>query len=341
MATLILNGRAVSARLEGEHVAITRHDIAGSPTERLPLPAIARVLVVGRPAIAFPVLAAFMERGIPCCFVDGAGRFRGALDCHTSAFHGRRRGQYLCSEDPSFRLGIARRLVSAKIRNARRVLRRLAANRPVMTPDDDARERVARLANLLHKVRCARTLEELRGIEGCAAATHFSVLGRFFPATLPFRTRSRHPPRDAANALLSWLYTLLLGEVVMALHAHGLDPSAGCFHQNGARAPALALDLMEPFRPVCGDLLACRLASHGILKADTAFEGSARAGVRLNELGRRLALKAFAQTMERAFRSRVPACSAMTLRGAIQTLVADYVKTFSADTPDLRPFLLP
>lgn len=86
MATLILNGRAVSARLEGEHVAITRHDIAGSPTERLPLPVIARVLVVGRPAIAFPVLAAFMERGIPCCFVDGTGRFRGALDCPRRLF---------------------------------------------------------------------------------------------------------------------------------------------------------------------------------------------------------------------------------------------------------------
>lgn len=341
MGTLILNGRALGVRLEGAHVAVTRHDAPAVPAEHVPLAAIERVVVVGRPALTFPVLAAFMERAIPCVFFDGAGRWRGALECHDEAFHGRRRRHYLRLEDAAFRLGVARRLVAAKIRNARRVVRRLTANRPAGALGVAEAMRVDALAQALREARAAPDAEALRGIEGQAAATHFAMLGRFFPPHLPFAGRSRHPPRDAANALLSWLYALLLGEVVMALHAHGLDPAAGCLHQNGHRAPALALDLMEPFRPVCGDLIACDLASHGVLRAERDFRACPGLGVRLGESARALALGAFARAMERPFHARSPRPGVTTLRGAIQALAADFARAVETGDPALRVFLLP
>lgn len=201
--------------------------------------------------------------------------------------------------------------------------------------------RVDALAQALREARAAPDAETLRGVEGQAAATHFAMLGRFFPPHLPFAGRSRHPPRDAANALLSWLYALLLGEVVMALHAHGLDPAAGCLHQNGHRAPALALDLMEPFRPVCGDLIACDLASHGVLRAERDFRVCPGLGVRLGESARALALGAFARAMERPFRARSPRPGVTTLRGAIQALAADFARAVETGDPALRVFLLP
>ena len=337
MGTLILNDASASVRLEGEHLVVHSH-VAPGAASRLPLASIERVLVVGRPAIAFPVLHAFMVRAIPCCFFDGVGRWLGALDCHDGRLYGRRQAQCACSLDEDFRLGIARRLVVAKIRNARRVVRRLAGNRSPRTLAAEANARIRFLARILRMARAVADLEALRGLEGAAARHHFALLGCLFPASLSFAARSRHPPKDAANALLSWFYALLLAEVVMAVHTHGLDPSAGNLHQNGQRAPALALDLMELFRPAC-DLLACNLASHAIVRADRHFV-EADSGVRLNEEGRRVTLRAFAQTMERAFVPR-ESTRPTTLRLAIHAQAERYLAAILSGTPDFRPFRLP
>ena len=134
MGTLILNDASASVRLEGEHLVVHSH-AAPTAASRLPLASIERVLVVGRPAIAFPVLHAFMVRAIPCCFFDGAGRWLGALDCHDGRLYGRRQAQCACSLDEDFRLGIARRLVVAKIRNASR-----ASPKPASTPASASRK---------------------------------------------------------------------------------------------------------------------------------------------------------------------------------------------------------
>lgn len=134
MGTLILNDASASVCLEGEHLVVHSHAAPGAAS-RLPLASIERVLVVGRPAIAFPVLHAFMARAIPCCFFDGAGRWLGALDCHDGRLYGRRQAQCACSLDEDFRLGIARRLVVAKIRNARRVVRQSLPRRRLPCPE--------------------------------------------------------------------------------------------------------------------------------------------------------------------------------------------------------------
>ena len=134
---------------------------------------------------------------------------------------------------------------------------------------------------------------------GVIGAAYFRLLGRFFPADAAFHGRSRRPPRDPANALLSFMYVLLANVFSSEVRAHGLDVAGGFFHRGRDRAPALALDLMEPFRPVWADRLVLDLLNHRRIVAKEHFADSGDGGIHLTEEGRRIAFHAFDSMMAR------------------------------------------
>ncbi|MGH8772105.1 MAG: CRISPR-associated endonuclease Cas1, partial [Burkholderiales bacterium] len=211
-----------------------------------------------------------------------------------------RTAQYRTSFDDARCLRIAKGLVAAKIHNQRTLLRR---NWKRDDPPDDLIESLQ--IDLKHAQR-AREIPELLGVEGQAAARYFgnfsSLLSRDKDGcslTFDFKTRNRRPPTDPVNALLSYAYALLVRACTVTLAAVGFDPYRGFYHQPRYGRPALALDLMEPFRPLIADSTVIQAINNGEVRP-TDFV-SAAGSVALTEDGR----KRFIATFERRLAQEV------------------------------------
>jgi CRISPR-associated protein Cas1 len=213
MPNLVLTHDSLSVKLESESLVITRK--AESPEgeaqrSHVPLFDLDRVIVLGRPEISTPVLHKFMKSGIPVSFLSAKGHWIGCLHPDKDMDAGRRICQYETARDKTLALKVATRIVGTKICNARRVLQRLSSTRGESVKDIQVQASLA-LDNLAAKGMQAESVDALRGYEGAAAAVYFSRLSSFFPPDVPFLERSRRPPGDAANALLSWTYAIVLG----------------------------------------------------------------------------------------------------------------------------------
>ncbi len=293
---------------------------------------IEHVVVDARAAITPAAMAECLRRGIPLVVVSGSSEVLGL--CQAPSLHGRLRcSQYRRMADPAFGLAIAAACVEAKIANSRRVLQRLASNREAAGPQHT----LAVLENLRASTLGATSVETLRGYEGTAAGRYYEALAGFFPENAPFERRSRRPPHNAANALLSYAYTLLAGEAAAAIHASGLDGALGFLHEPDDGRPSLALDLIEPFRAPVGDALALDLLNHAVIKPPQHTERR-EGGIFLNTEGRRRFFTAYERRMERPFSSEQTGQRA-TLRGEIARQVVS-LKRAIADSEPFEPFLM-
>lgn len=192
------------------------------------------------------------------------------------------------------------------------------------------------LDTLFASIAKAATLDELRGFEGAATARYFQAWAAFLPADFPFQRRSTRPPLNPVNACISFGATLLYNEAVAFIHAHGLDPALGLLHTTEDGRWSLALDLIEPFRPVLVEALALDLFSHRILDA-SHFEPR-DGGVYLNDSGRKKFILQYERRMERQFMSEC-AGHRTTLRLQLEHQAVLF-KT-ALDSPDrFEPFLM-
>lgn len=305
MPTLVLSSDHLSVNVESQRLIVVRRNIEpdGQVTHtksQVPLHDLDRIVVVGRPCISIPALQKVMFAGIPCYFTTVHNRWIGSLQPDGNKDAARRIRQYQASLDQRLQLQIARQLVEAKILNSRRVLQRLAANRQ-QSADDEQEYVCGELQKLASRATTCQGVDEVRGVEGLAAARYFNRLGTFFPETVPFKTRSRQPPKDAANALLSWTYTILLGEVECEVRSRGLDPCIGFLHELSHGTPSLALDMLEPLRAPIADLLTLNLLNHRIL-IDESFEyRSEEGGVFLRQIAHAPFFQAYERAMTRKF----------------------------------------
>lgn len=326
MATLVLNRDSLCVSLEGRHLVVRDHAAEGT-LQRLPLVDVDRVIVAGQPAISFRVLAHLMDRRIPCCFLTHGGRWRGMMDGDYGFHAGRRILQYERMHDGDFAVQLARQLAAAKIANCRRSLQRLAADRGVSLADETEWHL---LSGLLKGLAMAKSVDAVRGIEGAAANGYFKLLGRFFPKDAPFERRSRRPPRNPANALMSFVYALLENEFNAAIRAHGLDVAGGFLHKGIDRSPALALDLMEPFRPMLADRLTINLLNHRRILADRHFEVVADGCFHLTADGRGIVFRAFDEMMVRRSSSE---SGRITIRQLIDREVCRFIGMLEGKEP--------
>lgn len=334
-STLFLSPETSRIALDNGHILAERRD--GTPPARIRLADLARVVVVGRPPVSVPVLLSLLDAGVPCFFVSSRGRWRGSLSPDANLNAARRLRQYERDRDPAFALAVAKALVAAKLRNECAVLRRLGSNHPLLRLGvfRPARKEIERM---LPATARTEDLDALRGLEGAAAERHFEAMRSAFPDDLPFAGRNRRPPRDAANALLSFAYALLLGEVECAVRAHGLDPCIGNLHRDRTRSASLALDLMEPFRPAM-DRFAVKLARLGMLDAAKHFERRDDGGTYFNAAGRAVLLPAWEEEMRHEF-ARPDDGASTTLRKEIGETVCAYLRFLENDVPPAF-FVLP
>lgn len=302
MPTLYLNGFETEARLDGERIELTRTNAEKNSFEVLHvhLHDIERVVVTGRAGLTVPLLHRFVREGIPIQMVSRGGRNLGAFYPNKNGHALRRLRQYELAKSEAFALAVAKKLIQAKIRNSRRVLQRLAANReesndPVQTDTCNS------LQMLMNRTESTPSMEELRGIEGFAAALYFKRLATFFPQEMPFVSRSRQPPRDPANALLSWTYTIVQSEIDAAIHGASLDTCLGTLHEISYGRPSLALDLLEPLRaPLC-DLLVLRIINHQIIKTENFEINAEDGGTYLSAGARKIFFIEYERSMTRRF----------------------------------------
>lgn len=238
------------------------------------------------------------EHGASVCFFTDWGRLEARVEGVPQGSVLLRRAQHAATASPPRTAGIARAFVAGKLHNVRWLLSRSARD-AAHDEDRDALRTVAEShAHLLRELgRTPDDLDVIRGIEGRAAALHFEVFPRHLRPALrgsfPFEGRNRRPPRDAINALLSFLYALLRHDCVSALTAVGLDPFAGYLHADRPGRESLALDLMEEFRPWV-ERLALTLINRGEIKAG---QFAARDGgtVELGEPLRKVIVAAYQQ----------------------------------------------
>ena len=256
------------------------------------------VALFGNVAITTPALAALMEREIPVTFHSHGGWFRGMTHGVGHRNVEVRTAQYRASFDEGACLRFARDLVAAKIVNQRTILRRNWRG-------DKADRKVAldRLNTARRSAARASSLAALLGFEGDAAATYFRAFaGLLAPpetekdgsgdmAPFSFEARNRRPPTDPVNAMLSLAYAMLTRHLTVALASVGLDPFRGLFHAPRHGRPALALDLMEPFRPVIADSVVLTAVNTGEVSAADFVTGAT--GTALSAAGRRRFVGAF------------------------------------------------
>jgi CRISPR-associated protein Cas1 len=254
--------------------------VKGEDVRKLPGQQVRAIYCYGAVQITAQAVSTCLELGIDVSYFSPAGRFLGMLGGLPASGVDARRGQYRLFEMPGVRLQLAREVIRAKIHNQRVMLMR----------NGDVPDRVTSLmASFRDSTESARDLTALLGVEGSAAALYFeqfeSMLKQRDDWKFDWRGRNRRPPRDPVNALLSLGYSMLAKELTGVCYSVGLDPFLGFMHQPRYGRPALALDLMEEFRPLIADSVAISLINRGELGPED-FIKSAN-GMFLTDKGRR------------------------------------------------------
>lgn len=244
---------------DGDTVTIRHEDAVKL---RIPIRTLHGIVCFGQVSCSSFAMSLCAEHGVGISFMTEYGRFLARVQGPISGNVLLRKQQYRASDTPDQTVAITRTIVLAKIANSRTVLLRAAREREI-AEDRELLERAAlRLLRISSDVEKAQSADQARGYEGDAARTYFSVFDHLIVAgkdEFVFSGRSRRPPLDNVNALLSFLYTLLTHDTVSALEGSGLDPAVGFLHRDRPGRPSLALDLVEELRPVLADRLALSL----------------------------------------------------------------------------------
>jgi CRISPR-associated protein Cas1 len=281
-AYLAKDGETVAVRIEGE-IAL-----------RLPLHTLESIVCFGNVGCSPFLMGACGERKVGLSFLTENGRFMARIQGQTTGNVLLRREQYRRADDPEFSAQVATACVLGKVANCRTVLLRTLRDHGDKIDASAVQGAIDHLGASLRRLQRGLSLEEIRGVEGDAAHVYFGVFDHLIvrdKAHFFMRQRSRRPPLDRINCLLSFLYTLLAGDVRSALESVGLDPAVGYLHRDRPGRAGLALDLMEEFRPMA-DRLAISLVNLGQLQRDD-FVFSDGGAVRMSDEARKTLLVAY------------------------------------------------
>lgn len=289
--TLYVQTEGAVLRLDHENILI---EVDNNVKKRIPLHHLGAVVIIGRVVVSSPLVARCAKDGRSIVHLDAQGRFLYRIEGAQSGNVLLRVAQYQRARDIQGSVRIVQAMVAGKIHNGRQLLLRAARE----TADSEKRAELQLVAEDmqrdLRRLATINNLAEIRGIEGINAKRYFSQFNNRLKQDTPFSFagRTRRPPRDPVNALLSFLYAILLNDAVSAAEGVGLDPQVGFLHTLRPGRASLALDLMEEFRPVVADGLAVTLLNRKQIQPGH-FDTLPGGAVHLNDKGRGLAMVAF------------------------------------------------
>lgn len=296
--TIYVTSEGAYCRKDGANIVV---EVDRQEKGRAPIHVIGGLVCLGRASVSPSLMNACAEAGVTISFLTEHGRFLARVEGPRTGNVLVRRTQHRVADDPAKSLIIAQGVVTAKLANQRTVIRRALRDHGDSTPLTDAEQQLTHVAR---RALAATDIDILRGCEGEGAALYFGAFDAMIRHDDPkfaFHGRSRRPPLDRANALLSFLYAILGNDCRGALEGVGLDPAIGFLHADRPGRMSLALDLMEEMRPVLSDRLALSLINRRQL-AVSDFEESETGAILLNESGRTTVLTAFTERKRQTLR---------------------------------------
>lgn len=303
----------------------------------IPIHHLESICAFGAVAITPPALALCWEHGVAVNFLSEAGYLQARLASVPDTSVTLRRAQFRAADQPAVCVLLARNIVAGKIQNSRNSL--LRAGREATDAGDQSALASAAddLANIIRTLPGQATLYSVRGAEGAAAQSYFATFSRLLKQQrddFNFDTRSRRPPRDRINCLLSFLYALVRHDCTAALTSTGLDPFVGFLHAERANRPALALDLMEEFRPWLADRLAITLINRQQIGPED-FKLREGGSVEFTDAGRKRVIKAYQERKQETLQhplldqqlrlAQMPFVQARLLARHLRGDVAEYI----------------
>jgi CRISP-associated protein Cas1 len=257
LRTLYLTEMGLSVKLANENIIIK----SGDREEHIPFRKVHQIVALGRIHFSTPFLTHCLKRSIPVIFLSHRGHYMGRLESLFTQTGHMAYLQWKCAEDPAFRLKIASAILRGKLTNYVDFLK-------------SRRHKDSEVAVALGEIERALAgqiepcdVKECFGLEGHLTSVYYSAYSRLFKAELSFEKRSKHPPTDPVNSMLSFGYTLLYNDLRAIMAAHGLDSRIGFFHSNRGNRPALAMDMIEELRAPVVDRMVLRMTNQQVLTA--------------------------------------------------------------------------
>jgi CRISPR-associated protein Cas1 len=278
--------------LDGENIVIKKGE---ETAMRLPLHNLENIVCFGYPGVSPALMGACAEKAIGLCFLTPYGRFLGRVSGKIKGNVLLRKRQYQLSEERDKSAQIAASFLIGKLANCRKVIERAVRDHAMLVDVPVMQNTSASLKALAQSVKACKSVEEMIGVEGSAARVYFNVFDQLIlqqRESFQFNERSRRPPLDNVNAMLSFFYTILANEASSALETVGLDPYVGFLHQDRPGRPSLALDLMEELRPVFADRFVLSLINRKQVTGE-GFTKKESGGIIMNDETRKKALAAW------------------------------------------------
>ena len=298
--TLFIQTADCYLSLDGENVVI----LQGEETlGRFPLHNLEAILCFSYKGASPALMGACAERGVSLSFFTSKGRFLAQIRGAQSGNVLLRRKQYRVADDAAQSVEISRNFILGKVANCRQVLLRALRDHGPRLDAEALQLAVGRLKADLPVIAACTDAEQLLGLEGNASACYFALFDMLIlrqKEVFTFRGRSRRPPLDEANALLSLTYSLLARDCSAALEAVGLDPYVGFLHRDRPGRASLALDLMEELRPICADRFILTLINERIIRPEH-FDRQDNGAVLLTENGRKALFSAWQTRKQEEF----------------------------------------
>ena len=292
--TLFVTSEDIYLSLDGENVVANRDR---QELARYPLHTLAGIVSFSYAGASPALMGACAKREVSLAFCTPRGRFLARVTGEISGNVLLRRTQYRIADDPGPCCRLARNMVFGKVYNARWSLERTRRDHGLRVDGQRLADASAQLRQLLPQIRSETALDSLRGLEGAAATVYFGVLDQLILGEKPlfsFQGRSRRPPMDPINALLSFAYSLLANDCAAALESVGLDSYVGFLHRDRPGRVSLALDLMEELRPCMADRFVLTLVNNRVV-GEGDFDRRENGAVFLNDAGRRTFLNHWQQ----------------------------------------------
>lgn len=298
------------AYLHRDHLAL-QVKIDGEIRLAVPLHNLQAVSLFGNVMVSPGAMQLCAEAGISMTFLSETGRLLARVDGPVSGNVLLRRKQFRQADDASACAAFGRGFVAGKIQNCRTNLLRAARDNAGDKDQELLRWAAEELASSIRRLAFTHSLDEIRGTEGNAARVYFGAFGSMIRADRENFTpngRTRRPPLDRCNALLSFVYALLLSDCMAALVAAGLDPNVGFLHADRPGRPSLALDLMEEFRPMLADRLVLTLLNRRQL-ASSDFEVRDGGAVEMSSKARKLVVSSWQERKQESVTHALLGCA--------------------------------
>ena len=296
----------------------------------IPAEALEVIEVFGKVQITTQCIEECLKRGVNILYYSTNGAYYGRLISTNHVNVQRQRLQAERTKDLDFRIAFSKRLIDAKIRNQIVVMRRYARH-----GNYNVERSVVEMQNMYKKLENAKSIEQVMGYEGTAAKTYFRELGRMIDPQFAFSGRTRRPPKDTFNSLISLGYSIILNEFYGKIEGKGLNPCFGVMHSDHEKHPTLASDLIEEWRAVLIDSLALSMLNGHELCKDDFYTETEQPGVFLEKDG----FKKYIQKLENKFRTETRYLSyidySVSFRRAMDLQINQFVKVLETNDVEL------